>query len=345
MRLLADAVGAVRRLILRCLVPPWVVVDHNVGCRQIQTRSACLQRDQKNRGAACVECFDHCSPFFPGRRALKREIRNMQRVQPLTHPIKHGGELRKQQDLMTVFRHRLAQFHAGIQLARWTFEIFKTEPRIAAHLPQPGQRGENLQFALLVSEICNGGLHTGVIELLFLLGQRYLSNIFFLGRKLLEDILFQPAQQKRLHQPPQLGNRVRVFRLEDRLFQFFAERMACVEISGHEKIEQVPELTEPVFNRRSRQDKPLPARKTLDGLGRERSGVFDVLGLVEHAAVKLQLRIRFNILPDKLIGRDPHVEFCARSTQTFTLGSISQDQLIAQLRSKFLQLVSPVVDQ
>ena len=142
-----------------------------------------------------------------------------------------------------------------------------------------------------------------------------------------------------------MGNRVRIFGLEDRLFQFFAERMACVEISGHEKIEQVPELTEPVFNRRSRQDKPLPARKALDGLGRERSGVFDVLGLVEHAAVKLQLRICFNILPDKLIGRDPHVEFCARSTQTFTLGSISQDQLIAQLRGKFLQLVSPVVDQ
>ena len=33
--LLADAVGTVRRLILRRLVPPWVVVDHNVGCRQI----------------------------------------------------------------------------------------------------------------------------------------------------------------------------------------------------------------------------------------------------------------------------------------------------------------------
>lgn len=278
MCLLADAVGAVRRLILRRLVPPWVVVDHNVGCRQIQTHSACFQRDQKNRGAACVECFDHCSPFFLGRRALKREIRNMQRVQPLTQPIKHGGELRKQQDLMTVFRHRLAQFHAGVQLARWTFIIFKAEPRIAAYLPQPGQRGENLQFALLVAEICNGGLHTGIIELLLILRQRDLSDIFFLGRKFLEDIFFQPAQQKRLYQPPQLGNRVRIFGLEDRLFQLFAERMVCVEIPGREKIEQIPELAEPIFNRRSRQDKPLPARKALDGLGRERCGVFDVLG-------------------------------------------------------------------
>ena len=91
---------------------------------------------------------------------------------------------------MTVFRHRLTQFHAGIQLARWTFEIFKAEPRIAAHLPQPGQRGENLQFALPASEICNSGLHTGIIELLLILRQRDLSDIFFLGRKLLEDILF-----------------------------------------------------------------------------------------------------------------------------------------------------------
>ena len=95
---------------------------------------------------------------------------------------------------MTVFRHCLAQFHAGIQLARWTFIIFKAEPRIAAYLPQPGQRGENLQFALLVAEICNGGLHTGIIELLLILRQRDLSDIFFLGRKLLEDIFFQPAQ-------------------------------------------------------------------------------------------------------------------------------------------------------
>lgn len=114
----------------------------------------------------------------------------MQRVQPLTQPIKHGGELRKQQDLMTVFRHRLAQFHAGVQLARWTFIIFKAEPRVAAYLPQPGQRGENLQFALLVAEICNGGLHTGIIELLLILRQRNLSDIFFLGRKFLEDIFF-----------------------------------------------------------------------------------------------------------------------------------------------------------
>ena len=202
-----------------------------------------------------------------------------------------------------------------------------------------------MQFALLVAEICNGGLHTGIIELLLILRQRDLSDIFFLGRKFLEDIFFQPAQQKRLYQPPQLGNRVRIFGLEDRLFQLFAERMVCVEIPGHEKIEQIPELAEPVFDRRSRQDKPLPARKALDGLGRERCGVFDVLGFVEHAAVKLQLRICFNVLPDKLIGRDPHVAFCARSTKAFTLCSVSQNQLIAQLRGNFLQLVSPVVDQ
>lgn len=82
-------------------------------------------------------------------------------------------------------------------------------------------------------------------------------------------------------------------------------------------------------------DKPLPARKALDGLGRERCGVFDVLGFVEHAAVKLQLRICFNVLPDKLIGRDPHVAFCARSTKAFTLCSVSQNQLIAQLRENF----------
>ena len=53
---------------------------------------------------------------------------------------------------------------------------------------------------------------------------------------------------------------VRIFGFEDRLFQLFAERMVCVEIPGHEKIEQIPELAEPVLDRRSRQDKPLPAR-------------------------------------------------------------------------------------
>ena len=46
MCLLADAVGTARRLTLRRLVPPWVVVDHNVGCRQIQTRS---ERSEKPR--------------------------------------------------------------------------------------------------------------------------------------------------------------------------------------------------------------------------------------------------------------------------------------------------------
>ena len=38
-------------------------------------------------------------------------------IQPRPNQIQHGGKLRKQQDLMSVFRHTRAQFYAGVQLA------------------------------------------------------------------------------------------------------------------------------------------------------------------------------------------------------------------------------------
>src|SRR5690606_21017397 len=40
--LLADTMGAVRRLVLHGGVPPWVKVDHGVGGRQVEARAAGL---------------------------------------------------------------------------------------------------------------------------------------------------------------------------------------------------------------------------------------------------------------------------------------------------------------
>src|SRR5208283_3706100 len=55
---LADAVGAVGRLVFSSRVPPRVVMDDGVGGGQIETAAAGLEADQKDRHRARLKTVD-----------------------------------------------------------------------------------------------------------------------------------------------------------------------------------------------------------------------------------------------------------------------------------------------
>ena len=117
-----------------------------------------------------------------------------------------------------------------------------------------------------------------------------------------------------------------------------------VEVAAHEEVKEIPQLAEPVFHGSARQHKPLAAAHLLHRLGGQGGGVFDVLGLVQHAAVKFLLRVVPDVLPQQLIGRDPHIRVCP-VPQGLPLGGGAKDQPVGQLGGEFCQLLAPVVDQ
>ena len=53
--LLTDAIGAVCGLLLDGGIPPWVEMNDIVGCRQIQTYTACLEADEEDGALALLE--------------------------------------------------------------------------------------------------------------------------------------------------------------------------------------------------------------------------------------------------------------------------------------------------
>ena len=55
---LTDTVRAVCGLVLCGEIPPWVEMNHNIRAGQIQPRSACFQRNQKNRRVVLIETID-----------------------------------------------------------------------------------------------------------------------------------------------------------------------------------------------------------------------------------------------------------------------------------------------
>ena len=62
--LLPDTVRTVCGLILRRQIPPRVIVDHHVRAGQVQSRSACFQRDQEYRRIAVIELpYQFCALF------------------------------------------------------------------------------------------------------------------------------------------------------------------------------------------------------------------------------------------------------------------------------------------
>ena len=344
MGLLAIAVGPVCGLILGRLVPPGVKVDDDVRRCQVQPGAAGLQRDEEHRGCPGVEGFHQLRPLFLGGRALQGEAGNMRFVQPGADPVQHGGELGEQKNLVAVFHHGLTQLHAGIQLAGFPLVVLKAQVGVTADLPQPGQRCQNLQFSLLPVQLFHRGLHTGAVGFPLLLRQGDPADVFFLRRQLLQNLGFPASEQEGLHQPPELGGGLRVLTFYDGLFQLLPEGGVGVEVAAHEEVKQIPQLAEPVFHGGARQHEPLAAVYLLHRLGGQGGRVFDVLGLVQHAAVKFLLGVVPNVLPQQLVGRDPHIRVRA-VTQGFPLGGGAKDQPVGQLGGEFCQLLAPVVDE
>ena len=78
---------------------------------------------------------------------------------------------------------------------------------------------------------------------------------FQLIRQVGKNVFFQSPQDKRSDHLLQSVHGSFILILNDRYFDFCTETLVAVQESGHEVVENTPELTQPVFNRRSGEGK------------------------------------------------------------------------------------------
>ena len=331
---------------MRREVPPWVVVNDDVGGGQVQPCAPGFQRDEENGSFPRVEIPHQLRPFFLRGGAFQREACQLFFVQTLAEEPEHCGELGKQKNLVPVFRHAGAKLEAGFQLAAFAPVVLKAEARVAADLAQAGQLGQNLQLPLRLGRERLASLRGfREVNLALFFRKRNSADVLRFRRQLFEHVFFEPAEQKRLYQQAEPPLCRRVAALYNGLFQLCEERSVGKQVSRHQKIEEVPEFAEAVFNRRARHDKPLAAVDLFHSLGDGGRLVLDGLPLVQHAAVKFPLFVQGDVALQEVVRSDPDVGTVIPRNLRLPFGGAPKDEVYPEERRKFFEFVAPVEHQ
>ena len=188
---------------------------------------------------------------------------------------------------MAIFHHPGTQLQARLQLARGSLVIGEAQVGITTDLSQLGQSRQNLKLVLLLPGTGRPGrAGHGTIDLPLLRGQLHLADMFHFGRQFLQYLLLQAAEQERLDQTAQLLPGLGVLALGNGPLQLLHKGRVGKQITGHEKVEQIPQFAEPVFNGRPGEHKALAAHNGLYRLGGQGRLVFHILALVQYAGVE-----------------------------------------------------------
>src|SRR5690606_1864993 len=91
---LANAMCPIRRLVFNGWVPPGVVMDHSVGCRQVEATATGLQANEENR--YCRVFLKSINSVRPvGGAAIKILVADLVLVERGGNELEHGHELAK----------------------------------------------------------------------------------------------------------------------------------------------------------------------------------------------------------------------------------------------------------
>ena len=125
---------------------------------------------------------------------------------------------------------------------------------------------------------------------------------FNLIRKLRQNILLHAAQDERRRHHVQVMPRLLVALQHDGGLKPRLELFIGIQIARHQEIKDGPQLAEPILNRRSRQRKAMLRFQRFNRLRRLRSGVFDILRLIQKDVRQLDSAIGFHIALELVVG-------------------------------------------
>ena len=338
---LSDAVGTVGRLVGGGGVPPGVGVHHHRGAREVQPRTAGLQRHEEDRRLIVVEGVHETHALALGRGARYGEM-------PDTATVKLGGkhvqiarELRENEHLAPSFHGLVHQFHDGAQLLGAALVVLEHERRVERDLAQARQFGQHLDGALLRIgnmpaaigprgvlpllgvQILAQALLGAVVEPALLAAERHIADTLELGGQISEHVGLAAAQHKRLDERAQACGRLFVLADNAQLVAL-AEPLVAAEEPRHEEVEDAPELREAVLHRRAREREPQTGAQTLHGASGLGGVVLDVLGLVEHHQAPFDTRELRAIDAHAVVGGHDHARDIGARSASDSLASRSR---------------------
>ena len=254
---------------------------------------------------------------------------------------------------MPALRRIAYQFHTEPCFGAVPFIAVKQKPRIAADLPQLGKLRKHLylrsrKFLIrLFGEHSYQTLHMGVIQAALLALHHGHHGLFDLIRKVGEHILFQPAQHKRPDHFMEAHRGFLILPGYDWRFHLLPETAVGKQEARHQVIKNAPQLTEPVFHRRSRQRKPEACGDLLHSPGRLGGMVLDKLRLVDYLAGEIHAGININIPAQQLIGGDYHTFFLPHRLlqKLLSLSGPACRRINRKHRGKAFHFAFPVEDQ
>ena len=208
---------------------------------------------------------------------------------------------------MSAIHRILNQFHAHLQLGGISFVSFIYQSRITADLPQPRDLCKDLKFRSAKLRIRLHPKHQaepfrmGLIQLLLLTFQRGKHIFFQLIWQIFQNIFFQSPEHKRADHLLQPLHSFRITILHSRKLDLLAELLIRIKKTGHQKVKNTPQLTEPVLHRSSGQCQPELRADFLHCLRSLGSVIFDILCLINDLHCKIQLLISLQITLQKVI--------------------------------------------
>ena len=326
-------------------------MNHDIRCRQVQSRAPCLQGNAEHTRIIRLESLYHISASLLVGSSSQQIIRDFLPVKYPTQTIQHGGKLGKQQYLMPSVQGVLHDIKAELGLGRSPLVSFIKQGRITAELTQLRQFCQNLNLIfpeLRIRILVKGKhqpLHMGVIQLLLLPFQSGKNTFLQLLRKILQHVPFQAPQHKRTNQLLQTFSRILIPALDNGDLVVVAEFVIGIQITGHEIIKNTPQFTEPVFNRRSCECQPEACADLLDRSGSLGTVVFDVLRLVNDLCHKTKGCIGFPVSLQQIIGGDQDFPGPAALQKLPPFHSVPHNGFYGEGGRKALKLIFPVVDQ
>src|SRR5436190_10146715 len=284
---LSNAMRAIRGLVLDRGIPPRIEMNDRVRAGEVQSHAAGLEADEKNRRGTALKFLHDIATVCCG--AIEVAEVNFLLVQLLLEQRQHADELAEDEHAMSTVRDFLEQFIECFEFAGWVsqrrrrlrrlprngrnvflFAAFVSfarqiqQPQVAANLPQPQQRGENNE-ATLGQPLRAHGLqnflaaefHHLLVNGALLLVQLAECDLFDLGRKIGGHVALESAQNEWFEPSREPSLSFSILLSRDRNFVALLEILRAAEVTGHEKVEDAPEIEHGIFQRRAREYKPV----------------------------------------------------------------------------------------
>ena len=177
--LLTYTVGTVGRLLLDGRIPPRVKVNHIVRARKIQTKSSCLQTDEKDRTRPSLERCRQLLTLLYRSRALKIEERYPVFLQGGGNDIEESGKLTENQHAVTSSNNLENKLTESGNLCRFFVPAFLYKRHGTGSLTQTGDccKRIHIHFRILFQFILCIKTH-GLVHQTFCTAQCHAAEYF-----------------------------------------------------------------------------------------------------------------------------------------------------------------------